>query len=213
LETTLAIIAENGLESVTMRGIGHRLGVSEAAPYHHFENKAQLLSMLAADAYSSFHQALLRALDEAGADPFDRLLGFARAYVSYGLESRGRFRLMFGEQMLELRKYPHVLAAARPTRELLTEIAAACADKTPFFEFTYWALGHRARIGRSGGTNGLCNLVAHRRYLLAAVTTDSPIRGTPQSLATGDIHLGVKSHRRHLLADGDRCVSSRVSDA
>ncbi len=142
LETTLAIIAENGLESVTMRGIGHRLGVSEAAPYHHFENKAQLLSMLAADAYSSFHQALLRALDEAGADPFDRLLGFARAYVSYGLESRGRFRLMFGEQMLELRKYPHVLAAARPTRELLTEIAAACADETPFFEFTYWALGH-----------------------------------------------------------------------
>ena len=133
LETALAIIAEEGLESVTMRGIGDRLGVSEAAPYYHFENKAQLLSILAADAYSSFHQALLRALDGADDDPFDRLHAFTRAYVSYALESRGRFRLMFGEQMLELRKYPHVFAASKPTRDLLTEVAAACSDERVTF--------------------------------------------------------------------------------
>ncbi len=160
-----------------MRGIAGKLGVSEAAPYHHFENKAQLLSVLAADAYSSFHQNLLRALDEAGADPSDRLLGFGRAYVSYALESRGRFRLMFGEQMLELREVPDVLAAARPTRELLTEVAAACSNETPYFEFTVWALGH-----------GIASLILEHEIAIEPGAEADALTDYALSLLTAGLH-------------------------
>ncbi len=64
--------------------------------------------------------------------------------------------------MWELREFPDVLAAARPTRELLTEVAAACSDEIPFFEFTFWALGH-----------GIASLILEREIAIEAGSAEA----------------------------------------
>lgn len=145
-ETTLAVIESDGLEAVSLRAIARRLGVSEAAPYHHFAGKQELLAVLAADAYRGFHGRMLAALESASVDPFERLAAIGGAYVDYALENRGRFRLMFGAHMVDLAAFPEVYEAGHPTRVLLSEVVAGCvagsAVDSLLVEQAAWALFH-----------------------------------------------------------------------
>jgi len=146
LDATLDIIDSDGLDAVSLRAVARALRVSEAAPYHHFASKQDLLAVLAANAYAAFGQHLAEAISAAGPDPYERLRALVQAYVRYGLESRGRYRLMFGEHMLELATYPAVVAAGRPTRLILEESVAACVgpgrSDSVGLENTVWALAH-----------------------------------------------------------------------
>ena len=80
------LLGERGADALSLREVARRAGVSHAAPYRHFEDRA----------------ALLRALAEHGFSLFERRLGacaspaaLARAYVSFAREQPARFRLMF----------------------------------------------------------------------------------------------------------------------
>lgn len=145
-ESTLEIIGTDGLSAVSLRAIGRRLGVSEAAPYHHFSSKTELFAVIASESYRGLHVAMLNAITSAGSDPFDRLAALARSYVRYGIESRGRYRLMFGEHMIELAEFEEVVAAGRPTRELLQQVVADCVPGDNEYaltvEHTTWSLVH-----------------------------------------------------------------------
>jgi AcrR family transcriptional regulator len=154
LEATLEIIDTEGLEAVSLRAVARQLGVSEAAPYHHFASKQDLLAVLAADAYRGLGERLTDALRSEGSDPFERLSGLVRAYVQYGLEHRGRYRLMFGEHMIGLgdyiRAHGHDLGVS--TRNLLRDLVADCLGDdhdTEAISNTVWALSH--------GITGLIN--------------------------------------------------------
>jgi AcrR family transcriptional regulator len=146
LDATLDIIDNDGLDAVSLRAVARGLGVSEAAPYHHFTGKQDLLAVLVTDAYGAFGQRLTEAMTAAGPDAWEQLRALVLAYVRYGLESRGRYRLMFGEHMIKFASNPDVVAAARPTRLVLEEAVAACLGPkrtdSVALENTVWALAH-----------------------------------------------------------------------
>ena len=143
---TLAIIETEGLEAVSLRAIARQLGVSEAAPYHHFSSKDELLALLAADAYREFGERLTNAIEAAGKDPFHRLAALAKAYIGFGLEQRGRFRLMFGEHMLDLAARVEARPDGQATRQILRDAVAECLQGDTLdaisIERTTWALVH-----------------------------------------------------------------------
>ena len=62
------LLDEGGPESVTLRAVGARAGVSRGAPYGHFDNKEGLLAELAIDAWNTVADGAeqLRADDRAG---------------------------------------------------------------------------------------------------------------------------------------------------
>jgi AcrR family transcriptional regulator len=146
LASTLEIINSAGLEAVSLRRVARHLNVSEAAPYHHFASKQDLLAVLATDAYRGLGKRLTSALESAGSDPFDRLRACLRAYIDYGLESRGRYRLMFGEHMVDLGAYLRAEGHdPGPTRVILEDLIAECVGTTEdakAIENTAWALSH-----------------------------------------------------------------------
>lgn len=145
LDTATGIIDSRGLDSVSLRGVARQLNVSEAAPYHHFSSKQDLLAALAAEAYLGFRHALETAVEEK-TDPFERLKALGRAYIEYGLEKRGRYRLMFGSHMLDLASYDEVVEAGRPTRQILTSVVTDCmgsgSTDVEAVENITWALFH-----------------------------------------------------------------------
>lgn len=154
LDATLEIIDEKGLEAVSLRAVARQLGVSEAAPYHHFASKQELLAVLAADGYRGLAERLTDALDPEMLNPFERLNVLLGAYIEYGLENRGRYRLMFGEHMIalgnHLRAHGHDLGPS--TREMLKVAVAACvghSQDAETIENIAWALSH--------GITGLLN--------------------------------------------------------
>ena len=102
LDAVIAITREQGLRAVTMRSVAKRAGVSEAAPYHHFDKKADLLAGAAVTAFLSFGDALRAAVESARTTGSDPALELTREYVRFGLEHPGEYQLMLGSHIVDL---------------------------------------------------------------------------------------------------------------
>src|SRR5512145_3325109 len=91
LDAAAAVVEREGVEALSLRELARRLGVSHAAPAHHFADRAALLVELARDGYARFGEALAKAA-AAEPDPLERLREVGRAYVRFAIEHPGRFR-------------------------------------------------------------------------------------------------------------------------
>lgn len=120
LDSVVGIIRDQGLDAVTMRSVARRAGVSEASPYHHFENKADLLASAAIVAFEELGTALATALDAAESADHDPAAALAACMVRFGLERPGEYALMFGRHIvdLELERRADVRAVGGPAKNL-----------------------------------------------------------------------------------------------
>ncbi|MEM9457047.1 MAG: TetR/AcrR family transcriptional regulator [Myxococcota bacterium] len=85
---------EVGVNKLSLRSIARRAGVSEAAPYHHFEGKDDLLQAVAV---AGFERLFDRFAAVSRQSPgWDHLGGIGVVYVQFALEFPAMFRLMFG---------------------------------------------------------------------------------------------------------------------
>ncbi|MFE7195693.1 TetR/AcrR family transcriptional regulator [Microbacterium oxydans] len=103
LRAALIAAAIAGLEAgeaFSLRGVARRAGVSTAAPYRHFQDKAALESAIAVEGFRSLSldlgQALARMTDSDSAE--DTIVSLGVAYVAFALRNRAVFRLMFGNE-------------------------------------------------------------------------------------------------------------------
>lgn len=94
VEAGLAILEERGLEGLSLRACAERLGVSHAAPAHHFEGVKALTSALAAVGFSALEARLAKARAKS-TDPFKAVRALYEAYLIFVAERPQLFRLMF----------------------------------------------------------------------------------------------------------------------
>ena len=66
LDEALATIRTEGVEGVTLREIGARVGVSRTALYRHFADKRALLTAVATEGFRTLRQELSAAWEEGG---------------------------------------------------------------------------------------------------------------------------------------------------
>src|SRR5581483_3836975 len=74
LQEAVRTIREDGVQALTLRTAGKRLGVSRTALYRHFTDKSALLAGVAREGFQRFRDDLLAEWREAGGG----LNGFAR---------------------------------------------------------------------------------------------------------------------------------------
>jgi AcrR family transcriptional regulator len=88
-----ALLIETGSEeSVSIRGIGDRVGVSAPSIYRHFEDKDALMFAVCERTFGRLDEAMERAA--AGiADPYDALVARGLTYVRFGLEYPQHYRM------------------------------------------------------------------------------------------------------------------------
>jgi len=95
LDASSAIIAEQGVEAMSLRDVARRAGVSPAAPYHHFENKDALLDAIACEGFAELNRLLVEAREGATPEPTARLHAIGTAYVRFARERPAYFHVMF----------------------------------------------------------------------------------------------------------------------
>jgi AcrR family transcriptional regulator len=95
LDEALATIRGQGVEALTLREIGARLGVSRSALYRHFADKRALLTAVATEGFRMLRQRLVAAWDEGGGGrEASRAMGVA--YVCFAVDNPSHYRVMFG---------------------------------------------------------------------------------------------------------------------
>jgi AcrR family transcriptional regulator len=95
LDEAVRTIQQDGIEALTLREAGRRLGVSRTALYRHFRDKSALLAAVARDGFQRFRQDLVAAW-EGGGRRRTRFERMGRAYVSFAAANPAHYRVMFG---------------------------------------------------------------------------------------------------------------------
>jgi AcrR family transcriptional regulator len=95
LDEAVATIREEGVEGLTLREIGARVGVSRTALYRHFVDKRALLTAVATEGFRALRRQLVAAWEEGGrGDAAFSAMGVA--YVRFAVANPAHYRVMFG---------------------------------------------------------------------------------------------------------------------
>jgi AcrR family transcriptional regulator len=86
------MVADAGLEALSLRRLASRLGVTAPALYAHVEGKSDLLRALAEQELDALGQRFAAVATD---DPVERMRANAREYVAYARENPELFRVMF----------------------------------------------------------------------------------------------------------------------
>jgi AcrR family transcriptional regulator len=96
LEAATAMLAESeDPESVSVRAVTRRAGVSPTALYLHFENREQLFIAVSEECFAELGDAMRAAGEAAGADPRDQLVAMGHAYLRFARERPGHYAVLF----------------------------------------------------------------------------------------------------------------------
>src|SRR5688500_14783035 len=95
LDEALATIRDEGVDGLTLREIGARLGVSRTALYRHFADKGALLTTVATEGFRTLRVGLVTAWEDGGRDD-DAFRAMGVAYVRFAVANPSHYRVMFG---------------------------------------------------------------------------------------------------------------------
>lgn len=98
IETAMAMLDEKKGWQFTLREVARRAGVSHAAPYKHFSDKAALLAEMAGLGFDRLREALIAAKGPRSTSIRDEFASTARAYIGFGKANPALYRLMFGAE-------------------------------------------------------------------------------------------------------------------
>ncbi|MBU1701345.1 MAG: TetR/AcrR family transcriptional regulator [Candidatus Eisenbacteria bacterium] len=122
----LNLCREGGPEAVSARRLGRLLGLSQMAVYRHFQDMEDLL----AHAWDRTYQQLLDHIQAAifGENPFKDLRAGLQAYVGFGVDNPGLYRLMFFHHF-ERMEYLTSQKTSLLALDLLRKTLATCLEQ------------------------------------------------------------------------------------
>ena len=89
-----ALLDSGGEDAVTLRAVGHAVGVSHNAPYKHFKDRDALLAAVAIVDFAMLTGAL-NSIRQSTSKPTTKLKRALKAVVEYGHAHPARYRLIF----------------------------------------------------------------------------------------------------------------------
>ena len=127
LQAALAMIEESGLEALSIRKIAARVGVSHAAPEHHFPSMRHLMTAMAGEGFQIFTHSMIEERQKSPAVPVEQMRAATRGYLGYARAHPALFRLMFTAGLLDWED-ALLVEKARAAYDQLREICAPAAD-------------------------------------------------------------------------------------
>ena len=94
-----ALIAEFGIEGLSLRKLAERVGVSRTAPYHHFADKHGLLCAIAAQGFRQRYDFMQTSYNNPQLSDQEKLQQFICEYIRYAAQNPEVYDLMFGRSI------------------------------------------------------------------------------------------------------------------
>jgi AcrR family transcriptional regulator len=130
IEAALDMIAARGPTGFTLAEVARAVGVSGAAPYRHFRDRAALTAEIARQGYERFAADLRAAWDEGRPNPVAAIENCARAYLGFARRAPAFYAAMF-EPGFPLEDDPALLAASERAFGVIRSAAEAATRAMP----------------------------------------------------------------------------------
>ncbi|WP_207093913.1 TetR/AcrR family transcriptional regulator [Novosphingobium sp. PY1] len=131
LDAAKAFIVREGYENLSMRRLAEEIGVSSAAPYHHFPDRRALLLAVAVDGYHSMFADAHIGVDDT--DPRENLRGQLLNFLRFASGNRRIFALMYESELVREGLAPEIQEVQdlgfRRLHELMMAVAPDLSDR------------------------------------------------------------------------------------
>lgn len=127
LEEALRTIQTEGVERLTLRSVGQKLGVSRTALYRHFADKQALLAAVGREGFRMLRAVLEDAWQQQGRGRrgFEAM---GRAYVGFATTHPSHYRVMFGGFIESCSKDEAFVHEAQAAFQVLVDALAALQE-------------------------------------------------------------------------------------
>lgn len=98
LEAASGLLAEGGMDALSMRTVAERVGVSATALYHYFAGKQDLVDRVVRLGFERFGEYLERGMAAHPKGSLERLFALGEGYLRFALENQAYFRVIFSIQ-------------------------------------------------------------------------------------------------------------------
>jgi AcrR family transcriptional regulator len=178
LDEALATIRAEGVEGVTLREIGARLGVSRTALYRHFADKSALLSAVATEGFRTLRQQLVAAWEEGGRSRA-AFQAMGVVYIHFAVDNPSHYRVMFGGFVDATVREPELATEAAGAFQALVDALVALqrdgivrGDDTVLLARHVWAVVHGvAMLGIDGQLHDRSGVEELTRYAIKRLWT------------------------------------------
>lgn len=93
IDAAIEKLREDSSKELSLRDLAKAIGVSSAAPYRHFSDKAELERCIAEEGFAKFVEAMKQAI--AGVPPSEQVAELVSCYFSFEQQHPGHYNLMF----------------------------------------------------------------------------------------------------------------------
>jgi AcrR family transcriptional regulator len=149
------VIAERGLENLSLREVARKLGVSHQAPYKHYRSRDHLLAEVMRRCFQRF-AAYLDAREHFD-DPDHDLASLGSRYLDYAQQHPLEYRLMFSTPWPDTAEDPGLVRDAVHAFDVLRHVlrrkhgtAPSKSDQVDLDALFIWSTMH----GLAGALNG-----------------------------------------------------------
>lgn len=149
IQAGLDILADEGVQALTIRAAARRAGVSHNAPYRHFTDKDALLAAIAEEGFVELAARLEEAVSRAPQSPRVQLEETGWAYVQFAVTHPDHLRVMFGGLISDPQAYPGLHTAGAQAFDVLVSIIhagqetdAVIAGSPQQLAFAAWGMVH-----------------------------------------------------------------------
>ena len=125
ISSALEILKEGTLQDLSLRALARKAGVSQTAPYRHFEDKEALIVVLIQEGSYILQEKMLETIKDID-DPVERLIQLGVAYYNFAEAHPAHFRLMFGGSLECKEKYTALVEIEQKGYELVKFVVGEC---------------------------------------------------------------------------------------
>ena len=134
----------DGYTKLSIRTLAKESGVSQTAPYRHFETKEALYASVATDGFKKLHRACYIDINKKVTKK--HLVEKGCKYIEFGLNNANTYDLMFGTAVGDFSNYPELLESANSTYENMKSAFSKLANEDDeaiaFKCITLWSMIH-----------------------------------------------------------------------
>ena len=144
IDCACKLCERDGYTKLSIRTLAKESGVSQTAPYRHFETKEALYASVAQDGFYKLSKAIHVDVDKKVTKK--QIVDMAIKYIEFGLKNANTYDLMLGTAVGNFNNYPELLESANSVydnfRSNFSKLANDTDEVIAFKCITLWSMVH-----------------------------------------------------------------------
>ncbi len=129
IDVSLELLEREGYQSLSIRNVATRAGVSQSALYRHFPDQEALYADVACVGFQRLSAVLQKLRKKYKKTPLIQFRESGVAYVNFALNNVDMFQIMYGNQITDHSTYPFLIEAEDQTFQNITDILTDCKNE------------------------------------------------------------------------------------